>query len=146
MTVQIAPALSTCPKCGGRLAYDQVGHEIDVVCMTCGKRQVAVAEVPVRSSPVPVKYNLGICEHCEEEFTPYTEAQRFCTRQHQGAAATLRRSEATWAALAAEIRVCPWCEGEFTPERAHQRYCCKQCEKDMNYVRSLAAKKVKRNA
>ena len=146
MTVQIAPALSTCSKCGGRLVYDQVGHEVDVVCMTCGKRQVAVAEVPVAVNPSPARYDLGICEYCEEEFTPYSEWQRFCTPKCQGRAAVRKKSEEAKAALMEDVRVCRWCEDRFTPQHAIQLYCCKDCSNHIHtdYTRSL--KKVKRNA
>ena len=38
---------TACGKCGGLLAQEQIGKEIDVVCMNCGDRQVAVARVIV---------------------------------------------------------------------------------------------------
>ena len=42
------PAINfSCPKCAGRFMYDRVGLEIDLVCRNCGKREIAVMQLPM---------------------------------------------------------------------------------------------------
>ena len=153
MSVQIAPALGRCAKCGGLIAYDQVGHEVDVVCMTCGTRRVAVAQVPVRSNPLiaalkfkPPDTYITDCRFCDEDFITPNAKKKYCSAACQIKATTARRTQAEQEALAGEVRLCRWCNAPFTPAHGTQRYCNTDCQNRLHNERTWAAKKVKRDA
>ena len=46
------PADQSCPKCGGWLAIEHIGTDVDIACINCGWRQVAAARVKLQPSAV----------------------------------------------------------------------------------------------
>lgn len=64
--------------------------------------------------------------NCRSQFTPIIYNQRYCRRECNERARTIRRQAAAKAAL--QPRKCRECPREFMPTRAYQIYCCPECK------------------
>lgn len=65
---------------------------------------------------------MRICEVCGAEFEPKQKRSKYCSRECQVRAYSLKRT-------VREPKRCEWCGKEFTPEYRHTKYCSSECKK-----------------
>ena len=128
---------TACGKCGGLLAQEQIGKEIDVVCMNCGDRQVAVARViVVRHAMVslgleglPIEVQRGglyhapverVCILCEKAFMTQRPNRRYCTPE-------CKIGARKWKERTNPVKDCATCGTEFTAPHGNIIYCSDAC-------------------
>ena len=103
MTPLIVQDTTRCAKCGGSLAAEQIGLEIDLFCRNCGSRQVAVVQHKVYSSAIvekvteklPVSWDTKdgkVCAHCGASFEGI-QRHIYCSNVCRSAASKLRLRE-----------------------------------------------------
>ena len=80
--IELATDRDACAKCGGRLAYEQIAKEIDLVCMNCGRRQEAVAKVAVAWSGAVSRVDLenATCAQCGEMYQSFHGRRMYCSK------------------------------------------------------------------